>query len=639
MKNYISIIIPCYNVEKYIGICIDSILNETFKNYEIILVDDRSTDNTFKVLKEYEKKYKFIKVLQNKTNSGAGYSRNRGLEAAKYDLISFIDSDDYVEKNFHEELLKTMIKEKSDLVVCDIFMKYEKDFEEPDFRNVCCAGKVSKFNILNTGLAASPCNKIFKKDLFNKNEFPEGIMNEDVPAILSSIIKSKKISYTEKTYYNYIQRKTSVQNEEFSFKRFNIFKAVEILDERIKNTKDYDKNFKAIVYNQIIVFLIYVIPKEKSFSKRYKILKEFNKLSKKYNIRQNNYYWDFLDSQPKKSNLFYRLLFKFTDTGHYLLADILIQILNIYKSKIDRNVIKENIALDDLISAAKKQSKLHSNLKLSVVVPNYNYAKFLYERLYSILYQTEKIDELIILDDCSKDNSRELIDKIYDELKDYINIKKIYNETNSGTAFKQWKKGFEEAKNEYVWIAEADDYCNENFLKNILKPIKKDNEVVISYSDTAFMNVKGDVFLKSIKPEIDIMKTGHWDTNFINKGSDEIKDYAYLNCTIANVSSVVFKKKDYSDYFKLSGEYKQAGDWLFYANVMNEGKIAYTDKVLNYYRVHGNNVTTVTKKQAHFDEIKRIHDFFRKTYGLNKEQEKEIDERYKFLKRIWKLDE
>ena len=127
--------------------------------------------------------------------------------------------------------------------------------------------------------------------------------------------------------------------------------------------------------------------------------------------------------------------------------------------------------------------------------------QFLYQRIYSILYQKEKISELIILDDCSSDNSRELIDEIVEKTKDYINIKKVYNEENSGTAFKQWEKGFKEATGDYVWVAEADDYSDRNFLKNVLKPLKKDEDIVISYCDTAFIDKTGNIILKSIKNE------------------------------------------------------------------------------------------------------------------------------------------
>ena len=262
----------------------------------------------------------------------------------------------------------------------------------------------------------------------------------------------------------------------------------------------------------------------------------------------------------------------------------------------------------------------------------------MYQRIYSILYQTEKIDELIILDDCSKDNSREVIDDLVDKLKEYINIKKIYNDVNSGSAFKQWEKGFENATGDYVWIAEADDFCQKQFLKSVLKPIKEDDSIVISYADTAFIDKFGKIILPSIKPEIDILKSGHWDHDFVENGEDEIKKYAYLNCTIANVSSVIFKNGNYKKYFTKSGKYKQAGDWLFYVNVMREGKISFINKPYNFYRVHGNNVTSLNKKQAQLNEIKKVHKEIGTMYKFSKKQQSEIEKRYKFLIRVWKLD-
>lgn len=639
-KESISIIIPCYNVEKYISKCLDAIINETFKNYEIILVDDCSKDNTLKIIKEYERKYDFIKVIKNEKNSGAGYSRNNALKFVKYDIISFIDSDDIIEPNFHEELLKSMVKEKSDISVCDIYIKYDDNFKEQDTRCNAVTNDKSKYDFINNGLAASPCNKLFKKSMLINNEFPEGIMNEDVATVLTALIKSKKISYTSETYYNYIQRKGSVQNKKFSYKRFDIFKSLDILISRIDNIKDKnkDKYIEAIIYNQIITFFLYVIPKEKSFIQRYKILKEYHKLSKKYNIRQNNLFWIFLSEQPIKTKAYYKLIFKLNDNGLCFSANLIIQFYKLYKKYTNRNIIKKNITMQDLINMAIKQKNKKSNVNLSVVIPNYNYEKFLFQRLYSILSQTKKIDEIIILDDCSKDGSRKLIDEIYENLKDIINIKKVYNETNSGSAFKQWEKGFNLATKDYVWIAEADDYCDKKFLKNVLKPIEKDKNIVLSYCDTAFIDKDGNIMFKSIKKEIDIMKSGHWDKKYINNGLDEIKNYAFLNCTVANVSSVVFKKANYNEYFKLSGEYKQAGDWLFYVNVISNGNVSYINKSLNYYRLHGNNVTSTTKKQAHFDEIKKIHKYLDNKYTFEKWQKEEIEKRYEFLKVGWNLE-
>ena len=303
-----------------------------------------------------------------------------------------------------------------------------------------------------------------------------------------------------------------------------------------------------------------------------------------------------------------------------------------------RTVIKRSISMRDLIRLSKKQAKKkQGEVKVSVVIPNYNYEKFLMPRLYSILNQTEKLYEIILLDDKSSDGSRALIDEFIYNVKDYINVSKIYNEENTGCAFKQWERGFKLAKGDYVWIAEADDCCSKYLLKNILKPIKENKDIYISYADTAFINEWDKIFLKTIKHEIDLRKTGHWDKNFINLGKDEINTYCFLNCTIANVSSCVIKNDNYNEIFTKITEYRQAGDWLFYANVMDRGYISYIDKPLNYYRVHGNNITSTMKKQKHLDEIKRIH---KEMYSLTKItnwHDEEFKKRYDFLEEVWGL--
>lgn len=639
MKDYISVIIPCYNVEKYIDKCVESVLNQTYKNFEIILVDDCSTDNTFKIIKKYEKKYDNITVIKNESNKGAGYSRNNAIKYAKYDLISFIDSDDYLEDNYYEEMLRTMKKDQADVVVCDIFIKYE-NVDGTDIRSYACADKNDKFSYIHNGLAASPCNKIFRKKDILKYPFPEEIMNEDIATVLPILIDCKKITYTPETYYNYIQRKNSVQNSGLNERRFDLFKSMDILMNRVKQSAETELYLKSIIFNQIGLFFFYVMPREKDKKKRKKYLKKYNELSKKYDIKHNNYYWDFLATQGMKHKIFYKTLLSLNTIGLYEISNFLVSFYDWYSLKFKKTIIKEDITIDDIIDMSKYQSKLKGNeFKISVVVPNYNYEKFLLQRLYSILYQQVKIDELVILDDCSTDNSRELIDKIVNRTKKYINIRKVYNETNSGTAFKQWRKGFDEATGDYVWIAEADDYSEKSFLKSIIKPIKKDKDVVISYSDTAFIDKDGYIIMRTIKPEIDILKTGHWNQNFVKNGIDEIHDHSYLNCTIANVSSVLFKKGDYDNFFEEASKFRQAGDWLFYVYVMTSGKIAYYNKPLNYYRVHGNNVTSKTKKQQHFDEIVKVHKALDKKFRFNDEQKEHIKDRYKFLKKVWYLNE
>ena len=647
MNKLITVIIPCYNIERYIERCIQSVEEQTYKNIEIIAVDDGSKDNTVQILEKLQNKYSNLKVFKNDKNKGAAYARNLAIRKSKGEYIGFIDSDDYIVKDYYEKLMQKAEEENADLVVTDIEITYEKN-AQPAILSKACIGEVNKFNLVNNGLAASPCNKIFKKELLKKYPFLEGKINEDVASILPAIINAKKVAYVEGIKYFYMQRENSVQNEEVSIKRLEMFDSIATCFQRI----EYDKKYiDAILYQQVLLLYLVVIPKQKNYKKRQKLLVRFMEKQKKYELYKNPYIKKFIKEQPKQERKFYKDMVSCLKRANATLANETIEYRNgmdktkekvkdVIRKITKRTVIRRYIEIKDLEKLAKKQSKKKDGeIKVSVIIPNYNYENFMLPRIYSILAQTEKIYELIILDDCSKDNSRNLIDQIVDKISPYIKVQKIYNEENSGCAFKQWKKGFALAEGDYVWIAEADDCCDKTLLENIIRPIKQNKNIYISYADTAFINAWDKIILPTIKPEIDIRKTGHWDSDFVDNGMEEIKNYTFLNCIIANVSSCLIKKDNYDDIFEKIIEYKQAGDWLFYVSVMAKGDIAFCNKPLNYYRLHGNNVTSVTKKQKHFDEIVRIHGEIRKMFEMTEWHEEEIQKRYEFLKRVWNLGE
>ena len=650
MNKLISIIIPCYNIENYIEKCIESIENQTYKDIEIIAVDDCSKDGTIVKLKELQERYSNLQVYQNDKNRGAAYSRNFAMKKAKGEYIGFVDSDDYITDDYYEKLMETAEKEKADLVATDIEIVYENNSNAPILSRACL-GEVTKFNLVNNGLAASPCNKIIKKELIEKYPFLEGKINEDVASILPAIVKAKKVAYVQGIKYFYVQRNNSVQNEEVTTKRLEMFDSINTCFERIKDDKDFKKYQSAILYQQVLLLYMVIIPKQKDYEKRQELLDIFMEKQEKYNLYKNKHIKHFIKEQPKKERRFYKDMAKCLKRKETTIANEIIEnkdkmdktkekIKDVIRKLTKRTVIRRYIEVKDLEKLAKKQSrKQQGDIKISVVIPNYNYENFLLPRIYSILNQTEKIHELIILDDCSKDNSRKLIDEIVEKIAPYIKVQKVYNQENSGCAFKQWKKGFALATGDYVWIAEADDCCDKTLLKNIIKPIKQDKNIYISYADTAFINAWDKIILPTIKPEIDIRKTNHWESDFVDNGLEEIKNYTFLNCIIANVSSCIIKKDNYDDIFEKIIEYKQAGDWLFYVSVMKKGDIAFCNKPLNYYRLHGNNVTSVTKKQKHFDEIVRIHGEIRNMIEMTPWHEDEIQKRYDFLKRVWDLEE
>lgn len=652
-SRLISVIVPCYNVEKYVENTIFCILNQTYKNIEIIAVEDCSTDNTYNILQNIQKKYpNKIKLFKNNRNGGLAYTRNKGLEYANGEYIGYIDSDDYIDSNYFEELLNAMDRVGADLAFADIVL-VDEDGNNIGETPKACIGKISKENVISNGMAASSCNKLFKRELIEKYPFLEGKINEDVSAIIPAIINAKKLAYANEVKYYYVQRNLSIQNSKFTSKRYDIFEAVKVCLERIKECENYEKYREIIIYHQILMLYIYVVIEQDGFKNRYELIKEFIKRQKNFKIYDIKLFKTFLNTKRKVDRMYYSLLVHLIKYKASFLINIIISIrkgvTRLFKKYLKENikkmlkitVIRQDLTIKDLKRVAKKQKKMkEKDIKISVVVPNYNYEKFMVQRIYSILAQTEKIYELIILDDCSTDGSRKLIDEIVEEISPYINVKKIYNKENTGIAFKQWAKGFKLAKGDYVWIAEADDCCKRTLLTNLLKPIinNKDKSIYLSYSDTAFINTWAKIFLPSIKPEIDLMKTGHWNRDFIDDGEEEVKNYAFLNCTIANVSSCIIKNDNYDDVFDKIKEYRQAGDWLFYVNVIKRGYIAYCNKPLNFYRVHGDNITSTMKKQEHLEEIKKIHKEIKEAFNLNEWHDKEMQKRYEFLIKVWKLD-
>lgn len=636
MNKKISVIVAVYNTEEYLDRCLESLLNQTYKNMELVIVEDCSTDSSRKLLKKY-KENENIKIFYNKENRGLSYSRNYGLKKSTGDFIGYIDSDDYVEPDYYEKLMRSIKDNKSDIAICDIKLVDEQTNKIQ--RCKCYANDFDVYSVVNNGFAASACNKLFKRKNIEKYPFAEGKVNEDIAVVIPTVIQAKKISYADTCYF-YVQRGGSIQNSKFSDKRFDVFDGVKTTLERIKNEQDYEFYKNAIVYNQLILLLMFAIPKERNFIKRYKFLKKFNELSKDYKITKNTNYLEYLENSKRINQIYYKNLVSLNEKKMILLDNVWISFyktLRFLKHKKNRKLIPK-IDIQSIEKAAKKQKKLtEESIKISVVVPNYNYSNYLYQRVYSILNQNYKIHELIILDDASKDNSLFYIEQIEQTISEFVNVKVVVNDINSGNAFSQWQKGINLATGDYVWVAEADDYAKKNFLNEVVSPLKKNNNIVISYADTGFIDSNGYITKNSLVDQIDILKTNHWNASYVNKGISEINCYSYLNCTIPNVSGTIIKKGNYDEIFESAKKFHQSGDWFTYLNILNLGDISFINKTLNYYRVHGNNISQTFDKKAHILEIQRIYKFVKEKYGIDDEQQIQMYNRIKFLCKVWSV--
>ncbi len=211
MSDLISVIIPIYNVEQYLRQCLDSVINQTYKNLEIILVDDGSTDNSGKICDEYALKDARIKVI-HKENGGVSSARNAGLDIAKGDYIGFVDSDDYIEKDMYEYLYSLNKNNNTLLSVCNFYIKKNKKIIE--------AKPITNKTVLsaNEMLECSfkqlfSVNKLIARNLFYDLRFPKDIRyGEDMTVCMELFIRAKKISYGKQCKYFYRQHENCITN-------------------------------------------------------------------------------------------------------------------------------------------------------------------------------------------------------------------------------------------------------------------------------------------------------------------------------------------------------------------------------------------------------------------------------------------
>lgn len=304
-KELISIIVPIYNVEKYLRKCIESLINQTYKDIEIILIDDGSPDNCGQICDEYVKNDNRIRVVHKK-NAGVSEARNDGIKLSKGDYIAFVDSDDYVEKNFIEILYDNAIKNNADVSICNYFLENKnrkirkkidsdiaKDLESEDF---------CKYIIRKNSFRGLLLNKLFKREIF----FENGKINlidsnihicEDLLFLVENSSKYDKIYFDKESYlYHYVIRENSAISSKYNEKKVTMIYAYDrILNFIEKNyhnlLDDYKKDYLKMALNQKELYISSNFRDEeikkvidKSIKKYYKEVKH------KANLKEKIYY-------------------------------------------------------------------------------------------------------------------------------------------------------------------------------------------------------------------------------------------------------------------------------------------------------------------------------------------------------------
>lgn len=268
MKD-ISVIVPAYNAENYIEKCLNSLVNQTKQEIEIIVVDDGSTDNTKKILDDYAKRYPNIIKVISQANQGQSVARNVGISNATGKYIAFVDSDDYVEYNMFEIMYNKAIQKDYEIVACNVNCVYpNKEVIIPsgiDFSTENLSKEEKNKLLLNS--YAVVWNKIYKKELFENKEllFEPGIWFEDVLFLYKLFPYIKSISYVEDVLYQYIQRENSVTYT-YSDKLLDINKMLNKLLEfyRKNNIQGYDSELEYIYVRYMLATYIKRLSKAKN---------------------------------------------------------------------------------------------------------------------------------------------------------------------------------------------------------------------------------------------------------------------------------------------------------------------------------------------------------------------------------------
>lgn len=235
----ISVIVPIYNVSPYLRCCIESILNQTYTDLEIILVDDGSTDNSGIICDEYSLKDSRIKVIHQQ-NKGLSIARNCGIELAKGDWISFIDSDDWIEPSFYETLIELSSKYEGDIFSCDFVYRYNEETFNHD-KDKLTVANYDLDSLIKGLLPDDPnikfvvWNKIWKRSLIDNIRFKEGQVSEDIAFDRQIFLRSKGLVHINKTLYNYRQNREGNTSSSFKLARMCV------IDEFKEFINDLDK--------------------------------------------------------------------------------------------------------------------------------------------------------------------------------------------------------------------------------------------------------------------------------------------------------------------------------------------------------------------------------------------------------------
>ncbi|AZB00468.1 glycosyltransferase family 2 protein [Chryseobacterium joostei] len=319
VPSRISIIVPVYNVENYLTKCLDSLVNQSYRNIEVLVVDDGSKDKSAEIIKSFALKYPEKIKAFTKENGGLSDARNFGIERATGDYIGFVDSDDYVTETMFEEMLLLAEKHQAKMVICNIQKVNENGQVTQKLTQL--PNMQEKINLEDhfsvfSDISYFACNKLFRKELFEHKRFKKGVHFEDIQLIPQLLLECEIIAQTQSFHYQYLERTDSI-TKTHTEKGLDILKAVQDVENEFKgsrysNKKIELKNFQ--IFEGVYSFLAYLafVKNEEMFYKMSDKLTVFMKerqIKIQDILRYSRFGKNYLLSLPVKKKIFYLLFF------------------------------------------------------------------------------------------------------------------------------------------------------------------------------------------------------------------------------------------------------------------------------------------------------------------------------------------
>lgn len=305
----VSIIVPVYNVENYLDKCLNSLVNQTFKDIEILVINDGSTDNSQSIIDKYQSLYPDLLNSFKKENGGQGSARNLGLEYATGDYISFVDSDDWLDLDFIEKLYTSAIQNNSDIVICDMFDYCDDGTKK--FYNC------TKYNSVYE-VTPSASNKIFKRSFIGNLRFIPDKWYEDFNFTTKLLFSKPSISVVAGTYYNCNVRVNSTMNNNNSLKNLDMIYILDDLEKYANQNNLYSENtFKYLIFDHVLITTINRVSCQHSKDKK-EVLNKLNQYcrSKLKNYKKLPFYKDVKFTRKIIASLNYMKLY---NLSHILL--------------------------------------------------------------------------------------------------------------------------------------------------------------------------------------------------------------------------------------------------------------------------------------------------------------------------------